>query len=87
MDEEQQPNKNLINALEERDGKDWRNVIGSVESAEKPIKLHNRFAGLEHDDEIQDLESTTAGFLSDDVYDQHLSEENYPLLKTTIKKR
>ena len=33
MDVEQQPSNILINALEERDGKDWRHVIGSVELA------------------------------------------------------
>ena len=85
---EQQPSTTLINALEERDGKDWRHVIGSVELAEKPIKLRNRFTVLsEHDDEIQDLESTTAGDLSDGVHDQHLTEEDYPLLKTNKKNR
>ena len=68
---EQQPSNTLINALEVLDGKDWWRAIGSVELAERPIKLHNQFAGLaEHDDEIHDLESTAAGDLLDGVYDQ-----------------
>ena len=85
---EQQPSTTLINALEERDGKDWRHVIGSVELAEKPIKLRNRFTVLaEHNDEFQDMESTTAGNLSDGVHDQHLTEEDYPPLKTNKNRR
>ena len=77
----------MINALEERDGKDWRHVIGSAELAQKPIKLRNRFTVLtEHNDEIQDLESTTACNLSDGVHDQHLTEEDSPL-KTNKNRR
>ena len=87
MEVEQQPSNTLINAVEERDCKDWRQVNASVELAVKSIKLHNRFVGLvERDDEIQDLETEPLD-LSDDVYDRHLTEEDYPQLKTTKKNR
>ena len=60
-----------------------------MELAEKPIKQHNRFAGLaEHNDEIQDLESAAAGDLSDDFYDQHISPRKiHPPLKWTTWNR